>query len=708
MKRSFIIFLSIFLLGININYTQTELTLNDAVLGYYKGLYPKNVRGLKWKADVDEYFYATDTSWLVKSASGCKLKKEYSLSYFKQTFPDIKRVPNIEYMRSNLMMFRFGNELIFYSEIGRHVEKVILPKEANNIDISYKATAVAYTVDNNLYLHSSDGVVDTITNFKDKNIVSGQAIHRYEFGISKGIFWSPDGNKIAFYQKDETDVADYPLLDINKTPGELKSIKYPMAGQKSEYAKVGVYDLTTKKTIYLKTTGTKDSYLTNLTWGPNSEKIYLAQVNRGQDDMHLNSYLISTGEFEKMHIHQSHEKWIEPEYPIYFNPSNEKEFIWISEKDGFQAPYLYNLETKSLELLVKQSFPITSVLGFTKDGKYFDYMATGTDGRNNLGYRLELKTKQVSLLTTSSGTHSIKRSYSGKYISDNYSDFKTPRKVDIVEANKQKRKNILTANNPLQGYDIGVTSALTLKSEDGKKLYARTILPYDFDKTKKYPVLVYVYGGPHAQMVTNSYLSGASLWMHWMANQGYIVFTLDGRGSANRGFEFENVIHRKLGENEMKDQLVGVNYLKSLDYIDSNRLAVHGWSFGGFMTTSLMLNYPDVFTTGVAGGPVMDWKWYEIMYGERYMDTPKENPEGYAQTSTLNQVDSLKGKLLTIHGTIDDVVVMQHNLAFIQACISSGVQTDFFAYPMHPHNVRGRDRVHLMTKVLTYIIENNK
>ena len=209
-------------------------------------------------------------------------------------------------------------------------------------------------------------------------------------------------------------------------------------------------------------------------------------------------------------------------------------------------------------------------------------------------------------------------------------------------------------------------------------------------------------------MVNNGYLAGASLWMHWLAEQGYLVFTLDNRGSSNRGFNFESCIHRQLGKVEIEDQITGINYLKSLPFVDTTRFSVHGWSFGGFMTSSLLLKATEVFNCGVAGGPVTDWKWYEVMYGERYMDTPEQNKQGYEESSVLNHTKNLKGKLLLIHGTSDDVVVMQHNLALVQKFVSEGTQVDFFPYPMHPHNVRGKDRVHLMTKVLNYIQQHNK
>jgi dipeptidyl-peptidase-4 len=257
-------------------------------------------------------------------------------------------------------------------------------------------------------------------------------------------------------------------------------------------------------------------------------------------------------------------------------------------------------------------------------------------------------------------------------------------------------------------YALGVSEINSIKGKDGSDLYYRMVKPSNFDPKNKYPVLVYVYGGPHAQMVTNSFNAGANLWMNWLAEQGYIVFTLDNRGSAERGFAFESQIHRQLGTVEMEDQLSGVEFLKSLPFVDSQRLAVHGWSFGGFMTTSLMLRHAGVFNVGVAGGPVTDWKFYEVMYGERYMDRPEENKEGYEANALTNYTKNLTGKLLLIHGTVDDVVVMQHNYSLIKKFVEDGKQMDFFPYPMHKHNVIGKDRAHLMEKILTYVIENNQ
>ena len=260
--------------------------------------------------------------------------------------------------------------------------------------------------------------------------------------------------------------------------------------------------------------------------------------------------------------------------------------------------------------------------------------------------------------------------------------------------------------NPVANFEIGLISLSSVKNE-GIELYTRTYFPANFDPKKKYPVVVYVYGGPHAQMIQNKWLGGGNLWMAYMASKGYIVFTLDNRGYANRGLNFENAIYRQVGEVEMSDQLAGLNYLKGLDYVDTSRIGIHGWSFGGFMTTSLMTRQPGKYKVGVAGGPVIDWKYYEIMYTERYMDLPQNDPDGYKKNSLLQYAPDLSGRLLMIHGADDNVVVWQHSLLFLEKCVkANNANLDYFVYPGHEHNVIGKDRVHLYKKVSQYFFDH--
>ena len=574
-------------------------------------------------------------------------------------------------------------------------------ENGDNAHFHAKSKQLAYTIDNNLYI---DG--RAVTKNKDKNIVSGQTYARSEFGISEGIFWSNSGALLAFYQKDESAVHDYPLLDVNQVPGAVRFIKYPMAGQASEKPKVGIYNVKSKKTVFIAPRSGADSYLTNVTFTPSEKYIMVAEVNRDQNHMWLNLYDVK-GTFIRTLLEEANDKWVEPEHPAFFPSNTSDNFIWISEKNGFNNLYFCDIKGTIIKTLTSNKFVCKSIFAANEDGSKIYYAATGPNPCNTLVYEVDLQGNN-RLLTTQEGTHRFALAPKGAYYYDAFGSLEVANKEQIMTLNGKVAKPLHNAVDALMDYEIGTTEIGTLKATDGSALYYRMIRPSNFDPSKKYPVLVYVYGGPHAQMVTNSWLAGANLWMHWLANQGYIVFTLDNRGSGERGFEFESQIHRQLGTVEMEDQLTGVNYLKTLSYIDGNRMAVHGWSFGGFMTTSLMLRQAGIFNVGVAGGPVIDWKLYEVMYGERYMDRPEQNPDGYKNNALTNYTKNLKGKLLLIHGTVDDVVVMQHNEVLLKSFIENGVQADYFVYPMHPHNVSGKDRAHLMEKILLYIIENNK
>jgi len=477
-----------------------------------------------------------------------------------------------------------------------------------------------------------------------------------------------------------------------------------MAGQGSEKARVGIFDLKSKKLVYFETRNGEENYLTNVSWTPDNKFVLVAEVNRDQDHMWLNVFDATTGEFVKTLLEEESDTWVEPEHPAFFPESGSSNFVWISEKDGFSNLYYYDFNGKLIKQLTDHDFVVNNIIDYV-DGRIY-YQTTGETPIESHVYSVDLKGK-VKILTRANGTHSVDISPDGKYFHDHFSSQKVANNQWILDSRGKIVKKLLEAEDKLMNYKVGTIEISTLEANDGTKLYTRMIKPSDFDPKKKYPVLVYVYGGPHAQLITDSWLTGASGWMLWMAEQGYIIYTVDNRGSANRGKAFESQIHRQLGTVEIEDQMTGVAYLKSLPYVDADRLAVHGWSFGGFMTTSLMLRQAGTFNVGVAGGPVTDWKYYEVMYGERYMDQPEQNPEGYEQASLLTHADKLEGDLLLIHGTVDDVVVMQHSFSLIQKFVELGIQMDFFPYPMHKHNVRGKDRDHLMRKVLEYVMEHN-
>ena len=546
------------------------------------------------------------------------------------------------------------------------------------------------------------------------NIVLGESVHRNEFGINGGLFWSPKASRLAFYRMDQSMVVDYPLVNTKAREAEVRNIKYPMAGMKSHEVTVGVWDCASQKLVYLNTARDttvheREMYLTNIAWSPDEKYVYIAKINREQNHMWLEQYDAATGDFKKVLFEETNPRYVEPCEPIIFTPKGDQ-FLWYSMRDGYKHLYLYNLDGSLVKQVTKGEYEVEGFIQFDKKGENIFIYANknNLDGRD--AYRVNLKNGTMECLTnynSAEGTHTVVINDEGTRMVDYFSAVDNPGEVNyVININKpanHRDYNIYRAENPLKDYAMPGVELGTIKAADGKTdLYYRLITPPNMEEGKKYPTLVYVYGGPHSQLVTDSWLGGGNLYFMFLAQQGYVVFTVDNRGTDNRGFEFESCTHRHLGEIEMADQMEGVKFLKSLPYVDQDRMGVEGWSFGGFMTITMKLAHPEVFKVGCAGGPVIDWKWYEIMYGERYMDTPQENPEGYEANSLLNKAQNLEGRLLVIQGAEDNTVVPQHSTEFIERCINNFKQVDYFMYPHHEHNVLGRERLHLYQKMFDY------
>ena len=596
----------------------------------------------------------------------------------------------------------------------------VLDTKAANTDWDKQSKATAYTINHNIYVQTADGTVKQVSNDGTADIVYGESVHRNEFGISKGTFWSPKGNLLAFYRMDQGKVSKYPQINISpdieeKADGNTTSRcatvepdPYPMAGETSHTVSIGIFNPRSGTTVYLNTGDATDRYFTNIAWSPDEKKLYLIELNRDQNHGSLDEYDATTGEKIRTLFTESNDKYFEPMHPIAFLPWDDSKFIYQTRKDGYNHIYLYGIDGKPLKQLTKGEFEVFDVLGFDETQKAVIFTSNETNPLQQNVFKVDMKGKRTSLGNTT-GWHNATLSASGAYICDYYSSPVIPRNIDIVSTKNGKEHNILTAEDPWKDYQVPEIKTGSIKAADGvTDLYYRLILPTNFDPNKKYPAVVYVYGGPHAHNIDASRNWGVRGWDIWMAQQGYVMFCLDNRGSEHRGLAFEQATFRNLGVEEMKDQICGVEFLKSLPYVDGNRLGVHGWSFGGYMTTSLMTTYPDVFKVGVAGGPVIDWKFYEVMYGERYMDTPQSNPEGYNNTSLLNKAKNLKGRLMIIYGGNDPVCVPQHTLSFIRACIDAGTYPDLFTYPGDEHNMFGTDRVHLHNVITRYFEDHLK
>lgn len=562
--------------------------------------------------------------------------------------------------------------------------------------------AAVWLKDHNLYVEYQDRIRQLTTD-GSREIVYGQSVHRDEFGIHKGTFWSPDGLKLAFYRMDQSMVADYPQVNIDTRIATLEPDKYPMAGETSHRVTVGVYDLVTQKTVYLQAGDPTDRYFTNVAWSPDSKTVYMFELNRDQNDCRLVSYDAVTGKKTAELYREQHPKYVEPQNPIAFLPWDDSKFVMQSQKDGYNHLYLFNKDGRQLKQLTKGEWVVIEMLGFNEKNKSLVFLSNMVSPIQKNIFEVQVNNGKMTRLDNGKGYHEAMLSKSGSWSLDMFSEPDVPRKIGVIDNCSAKAKELFVSPNPWAGYKVPEFSCGTIKAADGvTDLYYRMVKPVDFDASRKYPTVVYVYGGPHAHNVDARWNYGSRGWETYMAQKGYLLFILDNRGSENRGTAFEQATFRQLGQVEMQDQMKGVEFLKSLPYVDADRIGVHGWSFGGFMTVSLMTNYPDVFKVGVAGGPVIDWKWYEVMYGERYMDTPLSNPEGYEKASLIKKAKNLKGKLQIIQGMNDPTVVPQHCLQFLHECNIVGTQPDFYVYPGEGHNMRGHQSTHLHERITQY------
>ncbi|MDY6259742.1 MAG: DPP IV N-terminal domain-containing protein [Bacteroidales bacterium] len=567
-----------------------------------------------------------------------------------------------------------------------------------------KSRLLACVTGDNLYVGGKQ-----LTTDGSRDIVYGQSVHRNEWGIDGGLFWSPDGKLLAYYRMDQSMVTDYPEVNIPEVDDSTHRIatpapeKYPMAGQASHKVTILVYNTASGRSVQLQAGDPTDRYFTNVAWSPDSKTIYVFELNRDQNDCRLVSYDATTGGKIAELYRETDPKYVEPLHPIVFLPWNADQFILQSQKDGYNHLYLMDKSGHEIKQLTSGKWVVEQLVGFNPQHQSVVIASNELNPLQRNLFAVDLNTGRRTLLGSDTGWHTPALSASGRYLVDKYQAPDVPRHIDIVNVDNGRKLAYYDAPDPWAGYTVPTYECGTIKAADGvTQLYYRMVKPAHFDPAKKYPTVVYVYGGPHAHNVDAGWHWRSRSWETYMAQRGYVLFILDNRGSENRGRDFEQATYRQLGQEEMKDQMKGVEFLRTLPYVDTTRLGVHGWSFGGFMTISLMTNYPDVFKVGVAGGPVIDWKWYEVMYGERYMDTPQSNPEGYAKTSLLPKAKDLKGKLQIIIGYNDPTVVPQHALTFLKACIEAGTQPDFFTYPGQGHNMRGHQSVHLHERITQY------
>ena len=734
-------------------------TLNDVIPGgdNYFNLVPKSMPGLQWWGDI---CVRTDIENIKKIDT--KSGKESILVTLEEVNEALKngKMPykltgHIKPLRTlmaaslpwgdrNVITFTQYDDrtpgqkyMIWYDFSKKKIVNLfnLQGEGPTNFDFCKENGYMAYTIGNDLYV-AHEGDFSSMVNPKvtgnqqqEKDVVYGQAVHRNEFGIMKGTFWSPKGTYLAFYRMDQSMVTDYPQVNTTARIAELVPDKYPMAGMTSHKVTVGIYNVKDGKTIYLQAGDPTDRYFTNISWGPDEKSVFVIELNRDQNHAQLVQYDAVSGQKIGVLYEEKHTRYVEPQHPLIFLPWDDSQFIYRTQRDGFNHLYLMDTKTKlkgewktgkdsedqyceylKTIPLTEGNWLVQDVLGFNAARKEIIIANTEISPLQTNIFSLNVKNGKRTLIGMEDGTHQAKLSASGTYLIDYFTSNNVPREISILPTTGKKGTTLFTATDPLkENYNLPEITVGTIKAADGETdLYYRLIKPVNFDPNKKYPAIIYVYGGPHAQMIHNTRFYDARGWDLYMAQQGYVMLTVDNRGSDNRGIKFENCTFRHLGTEEMKDQVQGAKFLQSLPYVDADKIGVHGWSFGGFMTTNLMLTYPDIFKVGVAGGPVIDWQFYEVMYGERYMDTPQANPEGYKESNLRLKAGNLKGRLEVIIGGMDPTCVPQHSISFLRACIDAGTHPDFFIYPEDGHNMMGRDRVHLHEHITRYFLDHLK
>jgi len=690
----------IFIIYSSVDSVAAHLSVND-IVNNKEALSPKRLVQLSWVKDSHRFSFIDEKQALIIADAAGHRTQVLSLERLSElTKVEHQTFPTFSWVNSSQFWFIDNHRLFTYDiDTGELREANVLQNGAANMAV-FSPTMVAYTVGENIFL-SLGHQCRQITFSPSSDVLYGTAVHRQEFGITAGIFWSPQGDRLAYYRMDQSMVDDYHFLDFRSLPVKIDTIKYPMAGRASHHVSIEVYNVESKETVTLKTGLPADQYLTGVTFSSDGKSILVNILNREQNRLIANRYDAASGELIEQNFELNTDKYIDPHFGFYFSIKDEAHALWCSRHEGWSKLFRYNLKNKSLTPAKRASGDIASCLGFLGSRGHFFYTAFDENYPSRHGYLYDLAKDEVIPLTKRNpGMHHILPSSDGTLILDEFSNNNTPYQVDLIDSQGGYVSTIHTSLSPLQDHQVGPIKMVTLKSADGKyDLYGRILYPKDLDPQRKYPAIVYVYGGPGVQIVQDTWLFGARLWELMMAQKGYVVFALDNRGSANRGLQFEQETFSQLGALELADQMMGVKYLKSLPFVDQNNLGVFGWSYGGFMATSIMLREPDAIKAGVAGGAVTNWADYEIMYTERYMKKPNENAPGYDGANLLNYVSNLKGALFVISGTHDDVVVPRHTKLLIDKAIEHGKDIDIFFYPYGAHHFDKKSDVHMYTKI---------
>lgn len=712
MKRIITLLLALFVASTS--FAQQSITLEDIwVKGTFRG---KGIAGIRSMNDGKHYCILTQNAIeKYDYANASKVGEvvnfsELDLNGYVVDYQFSKDESKVLLILNPEMIYRHSYLAnVFVYDIASKKLTSVAEQKIRLAELSPNSQKVAYVQDNNIFIFdiASMQTKQITTDGEFNHIINGTTdwVYEEEFAITKGFFWSNDSEKIAYYKFDESKVKQFSMTIYGDLYPMEYVYKYPKAGEDNSVVEIFVYDLKNDKTNHIDMGLNKDIYLPRLQWTPNNE-VFIHKLNRHQNQYEL--FIASTNDFKPKKIYEERNQYYieQVEDVVFLN--DKKHFILKSERNGYMNLYKIGIYDRQIDPITQEKYDIDQICYINPKTEEIFYTAAQSEAYNRELLVVDKK-KNIKKLSGETGTYSADFSANGEYYISTFSNTDTPvqytinnnkGKVLIVLEDNKEQKEVL-AQYGAERKEFG-----KFKTSQGTELNYWMIKPTNMEKGKEYPLLFYVYGGPGSQEVLNSQSRFSDyMWFRMLAQKGYVVACVDGRGTGMRGEEFKKCTYMELGKYETEDQIEAAKYFGSLDFIDKDRIGIFGWSYGGYMSTLCITKGADYFKTAIAVAPVTTWRYYDNVYTERFMRTPQENPKGYDENSPINHVDKLKGNYLLIHGTADDNVHVQNAVDLTTALIKANKQFEQFFYPNKNHSIYGGNtRYHLYTLMTDFIL----
>ncbi|MEE4311612.1 MAG: S9 family peptidase [candidate division KSB1 bacterium] len=706
------IFVILSLLLISGLHAQENLTVTDIFeSGKFSG---KSLSNFQWRPDSQQFSYTEGLSiWIydMESRERTKLLDTTDVPVFRQLKRVRRMIPknHLWSPAGDALLFNSGQDLYLFSIESRTLRRLTDDAEPElHPAFSPDGGKIAYIKRRDLHvLDVASGAETQLTREGAELIRIGSAdwVYEEEFGLRAGFHWSPNSSHIAYYKMDESNTPEFPLVDYIPRHNEVEVIRYPKAGDPNAVVNIGVVPAAGGKTVWMDIGGEIDIYIPRIKWHPDNKSLWIYRMNRRQNELDLLKADIVSGKSDIILKELNDNGWLNVKDDLTFL-EKRKRFIWSSERSGWNHLYLYQLDGTLERRLTSGEWDVTGLIDVDRNEKHVYFTATEKNRFERHLYSVDVKGKKLRRITAEAGTHRIVMHPDADRYLDHFSNTMTPERISLHSIDGEM-KAMIEPNEiaALKDYELSIPEIVTFETDEGVPLNASILKPMDFDPGKKYPVLFHVYGGPGSQSVRNSWGRTTFLWSQMLAQKGYIVFRLDNRGTGYQGRAYRELAYRRLGQLEVEDMVNGVTYLSRMPWVDTDRIGIWGWSYGGYTTIMCMLNAADYFKVGMAVAPVTDWRNYDSIYTERYMDTPANNPDGYEKGSALNIAHKLKGKLLLVHGINDDNVHMSNTIQLAARFQELNIPFDMMVYPRQDHSIRKR-RAHLFGKMTAYLLEN--